>query len=197
MPVVTASQKRPKNDNFGFSVSQAIKKETRKTEKTGWVLDFGFSVSHTHLSVGNRKTQTGAFWKQKTPHGRRRKMAKNGELTQRQRRMIAELLAQPNIGAACEAAGVGRTTLARWLRTPEFKQAMAEAQSDHLAATTRTLLAGQSAALKTLGDLLDAANPPGVRRQAAVDWLGLSQKFLELHDLVERISRLEAAQDGD
>ena len=59
-------------------------------------------------------------------------------------------------------------------------------------AASRRLLAGQSQALDTLGDLMQGATSEQVRRQAARDWLDMWLKVRELRDLENRITELEA-----
>ena len=49
------------------------------------------------------------------------------ELTDRQQRLLVELVRTPDIQAAAQAAGVGRSTIYRWLNTPEFAAALRRA----------------------------------------------------------------------
>jgi len=98
-------------------------------------------------------------------------MANNGEksseLTARQRRMIAAMLTNKNIGEACEAAKVGRSTLARWLDQEPF--------------------------INALIILAERARNEGVKRAAANDLLAYSLKFHDQAEIEDRIAALEKA----
>lgn len=118
-------------------------------------------------------------------------MAKNGELTTKQKRMIAALLSSRNIGDACEAAGVGRSTLTRWLAEKAFTEALQEAEALAMGDAARTLIAGQSEALDTLRDLITNGSSDTVKRQAANDWLTHLFKYRELVDFGRRLAELE------
>ena len=121
-------------------------------------------------------------------------MAKNGELTSRQKRMITALLSSRNIGQACENAKVGRTTLARWLLDPDFTTALTAAEGQAIDAAARELLAGQAEALETIREVMQGYGGvgPAVRLRAADTWLGMLFKYRELSDLEERITKLES-----
>ena len=114
------------------------------------------------------------------------------ELTPRQRAAIAALLAAPSILAAAHNAGIGARTLYRWMEDPLFRKALQDAEGLAVDAASRRLLAGQSQALDTLGDLMQGATSEQVRRQAARDWLDMWLKVRELRDLENRITELEA-----
>jgi len=124
-------------------------------------------------------------------------MANNGEksdnLTARQRRMIAAMLASKNIGEACETVQVGRSTLTRWLNDDRFINALRKAQGEAITHAGSRLIAAQEAAINTLIELADQAKNEGVKRAAANDLLAYSLKFRDLVDIEERIDRLEKA----
>jgi hypothetical protein len=118
-------------------------------------------------------------------------MANNGELTARQKRTITALLTSENIGAACELAGIGRTTLARWLKEPQFMKELSQAEKQALNQASRELLAGQAEALATIREIMTSGQNDAVRLKAANDWLNLLFKYREVDQLEERISKLE------
>lgn len=125
-------------------------------------------------------------------------MAKNGELTSNQKRMIAAMLTSKTIGAACDSVGVGRTTLTRWLGQDEFINALRQAQSEAITRAGSQLIAAQEEAITTLRALAERARNEGVRRAAANDLLSYSLKFDERLEIAERIAALEKAVfDGD
>jgi hypothetical protein len=125
-------------------------------------------------------------------------MATNGTddgLNPRQRRLIAELLAQPTTNAALEAAGVGASTLSRWRREPAFVDALDAARRELFADGYATLLSWQSGNLAELWRLASEAETDGIRLRAAVALeAALVRRFelLTLSDLERRIAALEA-----
>lgn len=106
--------------------------------------------------------------------------------------MIAAMLTSHNIGAACEAAKVGRTTLTRWLEQEPFLRALKKAQGEAITRATSQLIAAQEEAINTLLKLADKARSESVRRAAANDLLGYSLKFND-HNIEERLTALEEA----
>ena len=124
-------------------------------------------------------------------------MATNGNgLTPKQRRMIAELLAQPTQRAALAAAGVGASTLHRW-RTdePAFVAALAAARRDLFADGYAKLLSEQARNLEELARLRDNGETESTRLRAAValeQSLVRRYELLTLSDLEARLSALEA-----
>lgn len=124
-------------------------------------------------------------------------MATNGELTARQQRMIAELLAQPTQDAALKAAGVGFTTLKRWRAEAAFVQALDTARRELFQSGYDALLSYQTNNLSTLAGLRDGADNENTRLRAAVALeQSLVRRFelLTLGDLERRISALEGRQ---
>lgn len=128
-------------------------------------------------------------------------MATNGnppkELTARQRRAIAALLASPDTKEAAAAAGIGARTLYRWLSEDAgFRAALTQAESDLIGDSTRRLVGGQQAALDALEDLIAGATKDSDRRLAAVAWLDFVLRWRELQNVELRLSALEAAING-
>ena len=123
-------------------------------------------------------------------------MATNGnELTAKQRRLIAELLAQPTQRAALEAAGVGASTLHRWRAEPAFVAALDTARRELFTDGYSQLLGYQTANLATLAELRDAADNDSTRLRAAValeQALTRRYELLAMQDLALRIEALEA-----
>jgi len=120
-------------------------------------------------------------------------MAKNIELkeiTTKQKRTVTALLTSENIGQACELAGISRTTLARWLKDPQFMKELTKAEGESIKQASRELLAGQADALATIREIMTSGQP-ATRLKAANDWLALLFKYREVDQLEERISRLE------
>jgi len=119
-------------------------------------------------------------------------MAKNNELSAKQKRMIVAMLASRTIGEACESVGVGRTTLARWLSQDDFINALRQAQGEAITQAGSQLIAAQEDAINTLRSLAGAARNEGVRRAACNDLLAYSLKFHD-QNIEQRLEALEKA----
>ncbi len=116
----------------------------------------------------------------------------NYTLSARQRRLVEALLGASSLVEACSIAGVSRKTAYLWLRQPEFRQALAEAQSQLIEATTRRLLALQTQAVDSLAGVLDdKLARPAEKIRAAELILANSVKFFDMTDIERRIQRLE------
>ena len=126
-------------------------------------------------------------------------MEPNGNgLTPKQRRMIAELLAQPTQRAALAAAGVGAATLHRWRsQEPAFVDALAEARRELFADGYARLLGEQARNLEELARLRDDGENENTRLRAAIaleQSLVKRHELLTLGDLERRIAQLEQSQ---
>jgi hypothetical protein len=123
-------------------------------------------------------------------------MSTDGDgLNPKQRRLIAELLAQPTQDAALTAAGVSFTTLRRWRAEPSFVAALDTARRELFQSGYDALLALQAGNLSTLAALRDEAETESTRLRAAVALeaaLVKRYELLALGDLERRIEALEA-----
>ncbi|WP_376793088.1 phBC6A51 family helix-turn-helix protein [Thermoflexus sp.] len=122
-------------------------------------------------------------------------MSKNETVTPRQRRAIEALVTFGTTQAACEVAGVSRTTLYRWLRQPAFRQALAEAERAALAELQRDLLVLARGAKDALKDAL-ASEDLRQRLRAADMVLGRLLQLHEMMNLEERLAELEKAVES-
>lgn len=113
-------------------------------------------------------------------------------LTPKQRQAIAALLSQPTLTAAAKQVGVSREGLYRWLKEPDFADALAAAESEHLQAVQRGLLAASERALIVLGNLL-ASESESIRLRAALGILEQVIRLREFADFDARLTALEAA----
>jgi hypothetical protein len=122
-------------------------------------------------------------------------MADNGtELTTRQRRTIAALLAAKDVREAAKQARVPERTLYTWMTEPAFKTALYEAEGHLIDAATRKLLRYQDAALTTIITIMaDKLILPAVRLRAAQTILEQLLKLRELRDIEGRLAALEEA----
>lgn len=125
-------------------------------------------------------------------------MEPNGNgLTPKQRRMIAELLAQPTQRAALAAAGVGASTLHRWRTEPAFVDALSAARRELFADGYNQLLGYQTKTLDELARLALEADNDGVRVRALVALeaaICKRHELLTLGDLERRVAQLEQSQ---
>ncbi len=113
--------------------------------------------------------------------------------------VIAALLSQPTMADAARAAGVGESTLWRWLQNPDFQAKYKEAQRTVVNSSLGQLQAATSEAVATLRRNLTCGKSGDEIRAAAVI-LDQSAKYLERYELQERIAQLEglmkAKEDG-
>jgi hypothetical protein len=118
-------------------------------------------------------------------------MATN-ELTAKQTKAIAALLAEPTIKAAAAAIGVGERTLHVWLENTAFTTAYRTARRASVQHAIGQLQQASAIAVSTLVDLM-AFGSPHVRLGAASKVLDLAIKAVELEDLAARLAALEEA----
>ncbi len=121
-------------------------------------------------------------------------MAENGtELTTRQQRTIAALLAAKDVREAAGQAKVPERTLYTWLSEPAFKAALYEAEGRLIDQVTRRLLKHQDAAMTTILLIMaDQKYPASVRLRAATAVVDYMLKLRDLRNVEERLTALEA-----
>ena len=118
-------------------------------------------------------------------------------MTHKKEMAVAALIRAPTIDAAAQAAGVGYSTLRRWLKEDqEFREAYQAALeallSDAAAQAKRSL----SPALEALREIVEDRNAPAAARvQAARSVVDAALKLTEAVDIRERVAALEAAFD--
>lgn len=117
----------------------------------------------------------------------------NFTLTAKQARSIGYILTSKTLGDAAKGTGVSERTLYTWLKIPEYRTALREAEKQTVENATRRLIAGQNAALDTLEALITKARNEGVRRASAMDWLNMVLKFRDMAEIDERLNALEQA----
>lgn len=108
---------------------------------------------------------------------------------------VAALLTCATYEEAAKVAGVGVSTLSRWLREPSFAGAVREARRRALEQALGTLSAATAEAVETLRACLGAEGE-AVRVRAAVAILEHAMRGAEVTDLEERIAALEAALEA-
>ncbi len=114
-------------------------------------------------------------------------------MTPRQRKAIAALLATNTVAAAAEAAGVGYTSLRRWLKEDndfrrEYERELAGLVTDAAARAKQSM----APALSVLREIVeDEEGPAAVRVSAARSLLEYAVKLAELTDVLSRLDELE------
>ena len=110
----------------------------------------------------------------------------------RQQKAIVALIETGTIKEAAEVAGIGQTTIFRWLQDSQFRRAYREARSRlvEIAISQVQKVCGE-AVWVLQGIMNDKALAPGPRVSAARAVLDFAMKGVELEDLKERIEKLE------
>jgi hypothetical protein len=109
---------------------------------------------------------------------------------------ITALLTQRNIEEAAQVAGIGKQTLIRWLKLPEFQEAYREARRAAVSQANARLQQASSAAVSTLLKIMvDANAPAAVRVRAADRILERGKQGLEIEDIEVRVAALEQSAE--
>ncbi len=114
------------------------------------------------------------------------------ELTPRKTRLLAALASDPDVPAACAAAGVSRTTAYRWQSEPAFKDELARQREAALSAALESVKTQAVRAAAGLAGLLDVKDDR-LRRLVCNDILAHAMKVRELEDFERRLAALEQA----
>ena len=117
-------------------------------------------------------------------------MAGSSRLRDRADAVIAALLTEPNHEAAAAKAGIGLSTLQRWLRNPKFLRRYRKTRRTVLESAVGRLQQAADKAVEALERNLTCEHPPSEIR-AAVAILEQATRGLELMDLRERLEQLE------
>lgn len=119
-------------------------------------------------------------------------------MTSKQTRALQALLTCPTQAAAAKAAGIGLTTLKRYLSDDDFQQEYKKAVSGLIADAAAQAKQSLSPALSTLREVMQDADQNGqVRVSAARSILEYGLKLTEQADVLARLDELEAAIGGE
>lgn len=114
-------------------------------------------------------------------------------LTPKQHKAIAALLAEPTIKAAAEALGIGERTLHTWLSEEAFEREYRRVRREAVRQAVARLQRSAAGAADALAEIAEDPNERAPARVAAARAiLELSIRAVELEDLEERITALEA-----
>lgn len=120
-------------------------------------------------------------------------MERISELTEKQEEAILALVSNPNMSAAAEAVGVGRTTLWRWLRDDDFRSSYMAKRREVMSQATARLQQLTGEAAEVFGAVMnDVKASPHARVMAARAVFELAHKGYELEELEARLEAIEA-----
>lgn len=120
-------------------------------------------------------------------------MAGHGEkLARKQEQAISALLTAPTVGEAAKKAGIGSSTLHRWMQDPGFRNLYLAARREVVGHTTAALQHASATAVRTLLNVMGDMDAPASSRVAAARAvLDLAYRGVELEDLSARLDYLE------
>jgi hypothetical protein len=119
------------------------------------------------------------------------------KLGRKKEQAIAALLSQRGIEEAARVAGIGNTTLRRWLRLPEFQAEYLQARRDVVHQANARIQQNAGAAAAVLLKLMaDPTTPASVRVRAAECVLNQATKAFEIEDLEARVAEFERDARG-
>jgi hypothetical protein len=111
-------------------------------------------------------------------------------LAPRQLALISALVCNPDLQAACKAAGVSRTTAYRWLKHPAFGEELARQRDAVLTEALAAVKTHATQAVTELATLLTAKDER-LRRLVCNDILAHALRVRELEDIERRLLILE------
>jgi hypothetical protein len=120
--------------------------------------------------------------------------SQNFDITPRQEKAVFCLLSEATTPAAALKAGVGLSTLRRWMEQPEFMRAYRKARLASFSETLRLFRRSANAAIVTLVSIMqDKTALASARIRAAEIILEHDRKGVETEDIGVRLSELEEA----
>lgn len=119
--------------------------------------------------------------------------APGGELTTKQAKALTHLLHEPTLEKAAIAAGIGESTLLRWMKEDAFAVAYRDARRAVVSHSIVQLQGVCGVAVSTLREIAADGNAPASSRvSAARAILDLSLRAVEIEDISSRIETMEA-----
>lgn len=113
-------------------------------------------------------------------------------LNLKQEKAIMALLTEPTIKLAADKAGVGETTLYRWIQEEEFDQAFKNARKQAFSQTISRLQQTTTKAVATLESIMDDEGASASSRvTASKTVLEMAFKGFELEDLAEQVKEMQ------
>ncbi|CDQ20982.1 phBC6A51 family helix-turn-helix protein [Halobacillus karajensis] len=126
-------------------------------------------------------------------------MGQRGEkLTKKQELAVMALLTEPNMEKAAEKAGIGRSTLYRWMQLDSFQEQYNQLKHETVAQATARLRQGMTIAVDTLMEMAQNKKTPAVARSSACrTLLEFGFKSVEMEDIQKRMDKLEKAMEDE
>lgn len=122
------------------------------------------------------------------------KTEQNNGLTARQQQLLVALVKNPDLQAAAKAAGVGRTTVYRWLEDPRFSGELARLRNEAMKEALESVKSLTTRAAQELIGLLDTQDER-LRRLLCNDILTHAIKVREIEEIERRLRLLERQLD--
>jgi len=119
-------------------------------------------------------------------------MGRSETLSRKQRKALAALLLNTTIEQSAKEAGVGVSTLKRWLTQPPFRAELNRLLKEQFELATARLSGDLLAAVGTLAEIhKDTTATDSARVRAASLILEHYTRYSDAHELAERVARLE------
>ncbi len=116
----------------------------------------------------------------------------NANLKLKQEKAIMALLNEPTYGQAAKVAGVGETTLYRWLKDEDFNKDFKEARKKAFSQSITHLQQATTTAVLTLKDVMENDEaPPSSRVTAARTVIEMAYKAYEYEDLGAELDEIK------
>ena len=113
-------------------------------------------------------------------------------------KLIETLLEYGSVSAAAHKLPISRAAIYKRLQQPEFRRAYEEAQNGIISAVSGSLTQALDGAVEALVEVVrNPLNSPGLRISAADSLLRHGLKYVEVSNVLRRISDLEAAAKND
>ncbi len=122
---------------------------------------------------------------------------KSVKLSGAQDKAVLAMLSGSNFLEASQAAGVAQSTVWRWMREPDFKQALRDGRLELMEGAVGSIQQACSEAVDVLREVMKKEESPASSRVAAAKTIiEMALKAVELQDLEGRISALEEKLSG-
>lgn len=112
----------------------------------------------------------------------------------KQAKLLQEMLEQPTITAAANAAGISRNTAMKYLKEPEFQEELNKARSECLKETV-TFLQGnlKHCSNRLMKIIKDPETSPQVAINAINSVFSNCRGLTETYEIIERMEKIEEA----
>jgi hypothetical protein len=117
------------------------------------------------------------------------------KLSGAQNKAVLAMLSGSNFLEASQTAGVSQSTMWRWMREPDFKQALRDGRLELMEGAIGRIQQACSEAVEVLRSVMNNQESPcSSRVTAAKCVIEMALKAVELQDLEQRIIALEKAE---